>query len=326
MFTPRTLLGKALAAAALMTLCHGACPPCAQAEKKTPVAPAALPDAVKSAIEKGFPKAEILEAERETEGEDPGQIDVVLRHDGKVYELEFATDGTTKEKKEIQADKAPESEEGGKAVERDGAKAQKWTSDFGIESCTFATTGGNRYFILDPGHQIVLQSEDETVTITVLNETRKIGEVETRVVEEREAADGKLKEVSRNFFAVCKETGDVFYFGEEVDEYKDGKVVSHSGAWRADEKDSKAGIIMPGRILLGARHYQEIAPNARDRAEIVADGVVLKTPAGELQDCIRVAETTDLDPTEKGDKVYAPGIGLVKDEDLLLTSHGKVAR
>ena len=61
---------------------------------------------------------------------------------------------------------------------------------------------------------------------------------------------------------------DVFYFGEEVDDYKDGKIVDHGGAWRADNDNSKAGIIMPGTVLLGARHYQEIAPNAMDRAEI----------------------------------------------------------
>jgi len=36
-------------------------------------------------------------------------------------------------------------------------------------------------------------------------------------VEEREEVDGELKEISRNFFAICREHGDVFYFGEEVD-------------------------------------------------------------------------------------------------------------
>ena len=63
----------------------------------------------------------------------------------------------------------------------------------------------------------------------------------------------------------------MFYFGEEVDDYKDGKLVGHSGAWQADEEGSKAGIMMPGTVMLGARHYQEIAPNAMDRGEIVAE-------------------------------------------------------
>ena len=105
--------------------------------------------------------------------------------------------------------------------------------------------------------------------------------------------------MSRNFFAICKEHGDVFYFGEEVDDYKDGKVVGHSGAWKADDEDSQAGIIMPGTILLGARHYQEIAPNAQDRAEILRDDVTMKTPAGTFTDCIRVEETSGIDANDK---------------------------
>jgi len=161
------------------------------------------------------------------------------------------------------------------------------------------------------------------VVITVLDETKKIGGVRTRVVEEREEENGELKEVSRNFFAICREHGDVFYFGEEVDDYEDGKLVGHSGAWRADEKDSRTGIIMPGTVLLRARHYQEIAPNAMDRAEVMSDDVTMKTPAGTFKNCIRVKETSGIDPEEKYYKTYAPGVGLIQDEDLLLTGYTK---
>lgn len=198
---------------------------------------------------------------------------------------------------------------------------KKWTNSFDQEHCTFASTGRNRFFVLQPGHQLILESPREKVVITVLDETRKIGDVETRIVEEREEENGQLKEISRNFFAVCKEHGDVFYFGEEVDEYKDGRIVAHSGAWRADKENSKAGIMMPGTVLLGARHYQEIAPTAKDRAEIVADDVGMETPAGIFRNCLRVEETSGLDPAEKGCKTYAPDVGLIQDEDLLLTSY-----
>ena len=115
----------------------------------------------------------------------------------------------------------------------------------------------------------------------------------------------------------------MFYFGEEVDDYEDGKVVAHSGQWRADEADSSEGIIMPGTILLGARYYQEIAPNAMDRAEIIADDVILETPAGIFRNCLLTEETSGLDPDEKCYKTYAPGIGLIQDEDLLLTEYTK---
>jgi len=280
-------------------------------EKKITVLPSTLPPVIKNAIEQAVPKGEILRIQKEVEGENPGQYDVDIRSGGKLYEVEISPEGEVIEVKEITStEEAPGGEQG-----------KKWTSSFGEENCTFSSVGKNRFFILESGHQLVLESRREKVVITVLEQTKKIGNIETRIIEEHEEKDGKLVEVSRNFFAICKEHGDIFYFGEEVDDYQDGKIVAHSGAWRADEKDSKAGIIMPGTILLGARHYQEIAPNAMDRAEILSDDITIKTPAGIFKNCIRIEETSGLDPDEKCYKTYAPDIGLVQDEDLLLTGY-----
>ena len=280
-------------------------------EKKITILPSKLPTVIKKAIEEAVPQGEILRIQKEVEGEDPGQYDVDIRSGGKLYEVEISSEGEVIEVKEITStEEAPGGEQG-----------KKWTSSFGQENCTFSSVGKNRFFILEPGHQLVLESRREKVVITVLEQTKKIGSVETRVIEEREEKNGKLVEVSRNFFAICREHGDIFYFGEEVDDYKDGKIVAHSGAWRADEKNSKAGIIMPGTILLGARHYQEIAPNAMDRAEIIRDDVTMKTPAGTFSNCITVEETSGLDPDEKCYKTYAPNVGLIQDEDLLLTGY-----
>lgn len=282
-------------------------------ERKVTVLPSELPVVIRKAIEQAFPDGQVIAIQKEVEGEDPGQYDVEVRSEGKEYEVEISPEGKVIEIKEkTPAAKTAGTEEG-----------RKWTDSFGQENCTFSSTGRNRFFILEPGYQLVLESNEEKVVITVLNETKIIGNIETRVVEEREEENGELKEVSKNFFAICKEHGDVFYFGEEVDDYKDGKIVRHSGAWRADEKDSKAGIIMPGTILLGARHYQEIAPNAMDRAEIISDNVTMKTPAGTFHNCIRVEETSGIDPDEKCYKTYAPGVGLIQDEDLLLTGYSK---
>lgn len=280
-------------------------------ERKVSVPPSELPAAIRKAIEEAFPKGQILMIEKEVEGEDPGQYDVEIRSRGKVYELEISPQGEVIEVKERTSDEK----------DSHGEQDKKWTEYFGQEDCTFSSTGRNRFFILEPGHQLVLESRQEKVVITVLNETKKIGNVVTRVVEEREEENGKLKEVSRNFFAICRQHSDVFYFGEEVDDYEDGKIVNHSGAWRADKKNSRAGIIMPGTVLLGARHYQEIAPNAMDRAEIISDDVTMKTPAGTFKNCLRVEETSGLDPDEKCYKTYAPNVGLIQDEDLLLTRY-----
>lgn len=279
-------------------------------ERKVVVQPSDVPGLIEKAIRKALPNGEIVAVQKEVEGEDPGQYDVDVRSDGKEYEVEVSPEGRVVEIKE----KTPDERTA-------GSEGKKWTDSFHQEDCTFSSLGRNRFFNLQPGHQLVLESDEEKVVITVTNETKEIAGIETRVVEEREEQNGTLKEVSRNFFAICKEHDDVFYFGEEVDDYEDGKIVGHSGAWRADEKDSKAGIIMPGTVLLGARHYQEIAPNAKDRAEILADDVTMTTPAGTFKNCIRVEETSGLDPDEKCYKTYAPGVGLIQDEDLLLTRY-----
>ena len=282
-------------------------------EKKVTVPASELPALIKKAIEKALPGGKVLKIEKEVEGEDPGQYDVEIRSGAKLYEVEISPQGEVIEVKEVTSGEE----------DSEGEQTKKWTESFGQENCTFSSVGRNRFFSLEPGYQLVLESSSEKVVITVLEQTKKIGNIETRVIEEREEKNGKLAEVSRNFFAICKEHGDVFYFGEEVDDYKDGKIVAHSGAWRADEANSKAGIIMPGTILLGARHYQEIAPNAMDRAEIIRDDVTMKTPAGTFRNCIRVEETSGLDPDEKCYKTYAPGVGLIQDEDLLLTRYTK---
>ncbi len=205
-------------------------------------------------------------------------------------------------------------------------KSKEWEK-ISTKGCTFKTTGKNKYFILEPGFQIVLKDEKEKVTITVLNKTKKIGNVLTRVVEEREEKRGKIKEVSRNYFAICKETGDVFYFGEDVDIYKKGKIVKHKGAWSAADKGCKPGVIIPGKISKGKKYYQEIAPGkAMDRGEILSINETLKTPAGTFRNCIKILDTSALKPKEKDYKIYAPGIGMIQDEDLLLVKYGFIKK
>src|SRR2546422_10854521 len=128
-----------------------------------------------------------------------------------------------------------------------------WTTAFMVEPDELASTGRNPYFILEPGYSLVLEGGNARLTITVLNEVKKIDGVETRVVEERENKGGQLVEVARNYFAISKRTNDVFYFGEDVDMYKDGRLVSHDGTWLSGVNGGELGPSMPGRGLLGAR-------------------------------------------------------------------------
>ena len=199
-----------------------------------------------------------------------------------------------------------------------------WQEEFAaLKSCTMQTTGRNDYFILEPGFQTVLEGGDTRIQITVMDETRVVGGVTTRVVEEREWKDGQLYEVSRNYFAMCEQTKDVFYFGEDVDYYKNGKVVNHDGTWLAGVNGNRPGLIMPGQPKVGMRYYQEIAPGvAMDRAEIVSLSETCTTPAGTFPKCMKVQEGSAIELLAKEFKFHAPGIGLVQDEDVKLVKHG----
>ncbi|MCP3981612.1 MAG: hypothetical protein GY716_20120 [bacterium] len=209
-----------------------------------------------------------------------------------------------------------------------------FTADFDLEDCDFSSREGNDYFSLEPGYQVVLEGEEdgETITqqITVLAETRWVVfetwrgstlAVETRVVEEREWEDGELVEVSRNFFALCEDTEDVFYFGENVDDYEDGEIVDHEGAWVAGEGGALPGLMMPGRFLIGSRYFQEYAPGiALDRGENVAMGVTVDVPLGTFHGCVEVLDSSAMS-SDSGDlKVYCPGVGIVADEELELVA------
>jgi len=154
--------------------------------------------------------------------------------------------------------------------------------------------------------------------VSILADTKTVDGVTVGVLEEREEKNGQLIEVSRNYFATDKTTGDVYYFGEDVDNYKNGKIINHESAWLAGEKGARFGLMIPGKPTKGDKFYQEIAPKvAMDRVEIVSVDETVKTPAGTFQHCVHLRETTPLE-SDVSHKYYAPGIGMIKDDEFEL--------
>jgi hypothetical protein len=226
--------------------------------------------------------------------------------------------------------------------------SDEFTAEFLIDDCQFKTVGANPYFILTPGYQKILEEEEERSIETVLCETKTINlngrQIQTRVYEERaqeweegeggEPGEWVTVEISMNWFAICKQTNDVYYFGEwsrdceegfdENDECEEGE--SNEGSWEAGVNDAMPGIIMPGTFLLGAKYFQEYAPldDAVDRGENVEMGLSVDVPAGEWSDCVKVIDTNPAED-ECGDddaKTYCYGVGLVQDEDMELVEYG----
>lgn len=222
----------------------------------------------------------------------------------------------------------------------DSLKGVEFTAEFPdpADCAALATdtpAAQNRYFPLEVNRTWTLSNascvadgdcdELEENVITVLPTTEVVDGLTTRVVQESESINGVQTEISRNFFAECVGTGDVYYFGEQVDIYNPDGSITHEGAWQAGG-ENRAGLIMPGgAFLLGARYFQEWAPDiALDRAEHTEMGLSFDNPAdGQFEDCVLVVDTNALEDSkgkEGDEKMYCPGIGIVKDEEMELTS------
>jgi len=193
-----------------------------------------------------------------------------------------------------------------------------WRDRFAVDKSILLPTGTNPYITMQPGRVLKLTHGHDTLTVTILPDTQEIDGVKAGILEERETKNGMLVEVSRNFMATDKNTGDVYYFGEDVDNYRNGKVVNHESAWRAGVAGARFGLMIPAKPVAGEKFYQEIAPKvAMDRVEVVSIDETVKTPAGVFNHCVHLRETTPLE-RDVSHKYYAPGVGIIKDDEFEL--------
>jgi hypothetical protein len=212
-----------------------------------------------------------------------------------------------------------------KGASTKSSDASDFARDFNVSRQNFSSTGRNQYFVLEPGYQLTLRGKDEgkdaQLVVVVLNETKEIDGVPTRIVEERETANGVPTEISRNYFAIDKATNDVYYFGEDVDIYKNGKLAGHEGGWHSGENGAHYGLFMPAKPRVGQKFYQELAPKtAMDRCEIVSATEHVSVPGGNFDNCVKTRETTPLEPGDSEYKMYGPNVGLLVDGNLKLAN------
>jgi len=52
----------------------------------------------------------------------------------------------------------------------------------------------------------------------------------------------------------------------------------------------------------------------------------VETIAGTFKNCLKVLETTHLEPNSKDYKIYAPGVGLINDANAELVKYGKLEK
>ncbi len=209
------------------------------------------------------------------------------------------------------------------------AETLGWTDAFKTQRCsTWTPTGSNMYWNLIPGHQanfagVETGGDHLKVSVKVTNQVKVMPDgIPTRVVNDTvvDAQSGDLKENAIDYFAICKDTNSVFYFGEQTAEYENGKVANTTGTWQHGVGGAHAGVVMPGLNLLGGQYYQEVAPKvALDQGETVS---VTDNNNTKLchNNCLKVKETTPFEPGRVEYKIYAPNVGLVFDNGLTLVT------
>ena len=236
----------------------------------------------------------------------------IIKHGHEKWEVIVAEDGS------ILSNAKEGGEEEREADEKSEAKEAGWRETFDVNKSTLSPTGNNPCIPMQPGKALKLTNGKDTLTVTILSDTKVIDGVRCGILEERETKNGQLEEISRNFMATDPATQDVYYFGEDVDNYKDGKIVDHESAWHAGEKGARFGLMIPANPKKGDRFYQEIAPKvAMDRVEVMSTDETVTTPAGTFEHCVHLKETTPIE-ADVSHKYFAPGIGIIKDDDFAL--------
>jgi hypothetical protein len=192
----------------------------------------------------------------------------------------------------------------------------------GPGSARFDNPRQNPYFPLQPGTVTRYRGSDEgeqfREKVKVTRKLKTIQGVRTTVIDDvLRRADGSLAEKTRDWYAADNE-GNVWYFGEKTATYdRHGKVNSREGSWEAGKNDAVAGLIMPAHPKATDAYRQEFYKgHAEDQAWIVLAHNTVTVPYGTLHNVVRSFEWTRLEKGVISMKLYARGLGIVREKDL----------
>ncbi|MBT2513374.1 hypothetical protein [Arthrobacter sp. ISL-30] len=191
-----------------------------------------------------------------------------------------------------------------------------------INASDFSTNITNKYFALPVGKKMTYETTNqgrvtERIEIEILQETKRIEGVETVIYLDKEYKNGQLVEETRDYLAQHS-NGDVWYFGEDVNNYWNGILLNHSGSFIHGQDGAKAGIWMKAEQRVGDSYRQEFyVGNAEDMRDTVATGQTVTTKSGTYTDCVKVYDWTPLEKNAREHKYYCPQVSsLVLTEDL----------
>jgi hypothetical protein len=201
-----------------------------------------------------------------------------------------------------------------------GSEEATRSSDWGqlaysIDPADFVDEIDNPYLPYAPGDRWVYEEtsdgETERVEVVVTDEEREVMGVPVTVVRDTVTVDGEMVEDTFDWFAQDR-GGNVWYFGEEVDNFEDGELVDHDGSWEAGVDGALPGILMLADPLPGEAYPQEYYPGeAEDLGQVLRVDETVSGPAGEFTDVVVTRDWNPLEPEVVENKYFAPGVGLV---------------
>ena len=188
-----------------------------------------------------------------------------------------------------------------------------------LDPADFTTEIDNPYWPMRPGSRWIYRETDTTggrqkVVVTVTRRTKTVAAgIKARVVRDVATEHGKPVEITEDWYAQDK-AGNVWYLGEDVRNYRNGKLADRHGSFEAGVRGAQAGVVMPADPRPGLAYRQEyFKGEAEDRAAIVARGDDrVQVPAGFFaKDVLMTRELARTEPKTEELKFYVRGIGEV---------------
>jgi hypothetical protein len=184
-----------------------------------------------------------------------------------------------------------------------------------IKPENFVARIDNNYSPMKPGTKYIYRgaTEDgiERNEVSITHQTKTILGVVCTIVEDKVWLNEQLVESTLDWYAQDKD-GNVWYFGEDSKEYKNGNVVSTEGSWEAGVDGAKPGIIMKANPQVGDSYRQEYLFNeAEDMAEVLGLNESANVPYGTFTNCLKTKDWSPLETDVIENKYYLPGIGFV---------------
>lgn len=192
-------------------------------------------------------------------------------------------------------------------------------NDF-IDPTTITPANANPYFPLVKGNTWIYEAGDETITVTVSDQTVEILGITAVVVHDVVTEEGELKEDTDDWYAQDKQ-GNIWYMGEISRNYEDGWLDDIEGSWRSGDESAQPGILIYAQPEnhIGETFRQEfLAGIAEDFARVTS---VNASTANENfsceSNCLQTYENSPFEPVGfNGNtpeaKFYLPGVGKIR--------------